>query len=200
MEKFLEATLPELRVGGVSNLTMKHLDLRSSEGDSMIVFGDSTLSTKDDHLEITFFAHSTYGAEDYIDYGASTGASKINDGKSYTLKIRFIKVKKYGLDKKFNSLDFSAMEEKIREVAENCDAKFYSDDPSWFFQGGWEIADKYKASIYKFPGPNGTGQWEARHRASGGLRGNIYLTKHLAQVVDAFDSYIPMICQSLVVK
>lgn len=197
MQLFLEAKLPELQTGGVSNLTRNFLDLRHSQGDFNIVFNNAEYNKRENYFEVVFLAHTTFGATDYIDYGGSVQKPNVNNGKYYTLVLRFTKVKQVGFDKNILSKSFTEIEDLIRKAISYCDVRFYSDDPSWFYQGGWEIADKNNASVYKFPGPAGKGIWAARHKASGGLRGDIYLTKHLAQVVDGFESYIPIISQSI---
>lgn len=98
-------------------------------------------------------------------------------------------------------MGYSQLEKALRDAIHNCDVKFYSDDPSFYWQGVFEDLDKKNMSIYKFPGPNngnGNGVWRDRHALSGGLQDPyIRLTKHLAQVVNEIDSYIKEIAQNL---
>lgn len=77
------------------------------------------------------------------------------------------------------------------------DVKFYSSDDSWFYQGGWEQAAKHGASAQPFPGPNGSGMWDQRHKLSGGLSDGIHLTKHLQQMLDDLPNFYEDIQQNL---
>lgn len=200
MTLFLEATIDSLTQNGVSGLTKKHLGLRYDEGDSEISVGKSTLFQSKNFYEAVFFANSSYGATDYI-ASADTGTNAPQG--TYTLVLRFYNVSTYLGNEDFaiGQMQYSKIEQILKSIVHNCDAKFYSDDPSWFYQGAWEGLDKNKMSIYKFPGPKGSGVWHARHGASGGLSNDtIHLTKHLAQVVEQIDAYIPKLAQTLEVK
>ena len=192
MQLFLEATIDSLRGNSVSGITQRSLDQRY-QNDFNIDLAQASYHRKEDFLELIFFANSTYGATDFI------SATSLPQGKNgqYTLCLRFYKVNSYLKDEK--SMGYSQLEKAIKDCIHNCDVKFYSDDPSWFFQSGWEEADKQGLSIYKFPGPKGTGVWTERHKASGGLNSDVHLTKHLAQVVDEIDSYVTEIAQNLYV-
>jgi len=192
MELFLEATIDSLAGNSVSGLTQHHLDLRY-QNDFNIDLGQAAYYRKQDFLELIFFANSTYGATDFI---ASTSLPQGKNGQ-YTLCLRFYKVGQYLKDEK--NMGYGQLEQALKQAIHSCDVKFYSDDPSWFYQGGWEACDKENLSIYKFPGPAGKGIWTARHKASGGLTGDAHLTKHLSQVVNEIDSYIKQIAQNLYV-
>lgn len=194
LTKFLESTIDFLKQTAVSGLTQKHLDKRY-ENDFTIALGQATYYKSKDFLELIFFANSTFGATDYI---ASQNLPQAPNG-TYTLVLRFYKVTSQLMD--VDTQNYTQIESELKDVIHNSEVKFYSDDPSWFYQGGWEGADKEGISIYKFPGPNGKGIWNEKHAASGGLaNSNIHLTKHLAQIVDEIDNYIPKITQKLQVK
>ena len=108
------------------------------------------------------------------------------------------KVKKY-FKKHLKDTPYSEEANLLKFIFHNCDVKFYSDDPSWYFQGGFEDGAKAGISIYKFPGEPGDGTWHNRHVQSGGLyNSNIHLTKHMAQIVEQIDAFIPIICKSMV--
>lgn len=190
MELFLEATIDSLATSAVSGLTQKHLDKRY-QNDFNIDLAQAAYYKKQDFLEMIFFANSTYGATGFI---AATDLPQGKNGQ-YTLCIRFYKVGQYLKDEA--KMGYSQLEQALKQCVHNCDAKFYSDDPSWFYQGGWEACDKAGMSIYKFTGPKGKGVWAERHKASGGLSGDAYLSKHLAQVVYEIDSYIRSAAQNL---
>lgn len=190
--KFLEATLDSLKQGGISGETQKALDKRYSEGDSKIALGQAKYFTKKNFLELVFFANSSYGATDYI------AAAKLPTAPNgcYTLVLRFYNVAKdLGINK---NIAYSQLERSLKNCIHTCDIKFYSDDDSFYYQGAWEAADKAKLAIYKFPGPAGDGKWNALHQSSGGLSNPpVHLTKHLAQLVDEIDDYIPEIAKNL---
>lgn len=193
MQLFLEATIDSLRGNSVSGITQRSLDQRY-QNDFNIDLAQASYHRKEDFLELIFFANSTYGDTGFI------SATSLPQGKNgqYTLCLRFYKVNNYLKDEK--SMGYSQLEKAIKDCIHNCDVKFYSDDPSFYWQGTFEDLDKEGLSIYKFPGEKGSGYWRDKHAASGGLQNpNIRLTKHLAQVVDEIDSYITEIAQNLYV-
>lgn len=191
MELFLETTIDTLATTGVSNLTKNALDKRY-QNDFNIDLAQAAYYTKENFLEMIFFANSTYGATGFI---AATDLPQGKNGQ-YTLCIRWYKVGKYLKDEK--SMGYSQLESALKQVVHNCDAKFYSDDPSFYWQGVWQGLDKNGMSIYKFTGEKGNGVWDSRHSLSGGISNSeIHLTKHLAQVVNEIDSYIRPAAQNL---
>lgn len=193
MKLFLETTVDYLRSTAVSEITSSALDKRY-EFDSEIDLAQAAYDKSQDFLELIFFANSTYGDTGFV------AATDIPQGKDnqYTLCLRFYKVKDYlGNEAK---MGYSELEAAIKKVIHTCDVKMYSDDPSWYFQGAWESCDKEGLSIYKFPGPKGTGEWDARHKASGGLTGDAHITKHLAQVITYIDTYIRDIAKNLIIR
>ena len=193
MELFLEATIDSLAGNSVSGLTQHHLDLRY-QNDFNIDLGQAAYYRKQDFLELIFFANSTYGATGYI---ASTSLPQGKNGQ-YTLCLRFYKVGQYLKDEK--NMGYGQLEQAIKKAIHSCDVKFYSDDPSFYWQGCWEGLAKHDLSIYKFTGEKGKGIWDEKHAASGGLQNQeIHLTKHLSQVVNEIDSYIKQIAQNLYV-
>ena len=200
--KFLELNLGQFTDGGVSNLTKKWLDLRNKEGETEITLNNALyhkggiIGKNQDFLELTFFAKSTYGGESFV---AAVDTPQAPNGY-YVLVLRFYDAKQF-LTADTLQKGYKDLEASIAKVLHSCEVRLYSDDPSWFYQGGWEAADKKDASIFKFTGPKGTGVWDARHQASGGLSNPpIHITKHLAQVMMTIDSYIPQIAQNLQVK
>lgn len=191
MWKFLESTIDSLIGSSVSGLTQHHLDQRY-QNDFNIDLGQASYNRREDYLELIFFANSTYGDTGFI---ASTNLPQGKNGQ-YTLCLRFYQVGQFLKDEK--NMSYSQLEKALLECIHRCDVKFYSDDPSFYWQGCWEGLDKNNLSIYKFTGEKGDGIWHAKHAASGGL-GNpeIHLTKHLAQIVTEIDSYVKQIAQNL---
>lgn len=191
MELFLEATIDSLATSAVSGLTQKHLDKRY-QNDFNIDLAQAAYYKKQDFLEMIFFANSTYGATGFI---AATDLPQGKNGQ-YTLCIRFYKVGQYLKDEA--KMGYSQLEQALKQCVHNCDAKFYSDAPDFYWQGCWEGLDKAGMSIYKFTGTKGKGVWDEKHNLSGGLtNSSIHLTKHLAQVVNEIDQYIRPAAQNL---
>lgn len=200
--KFLEMKMPELINGGISNITKKWLDLRQKDGETEITLNNALyhkggiFGKNQDFLELTFFAKSTYGGTSFV---AAVDTPEAPNGY-YVLVLRFYNVKPF-LTKEVLNGGYAQIETALHQIFQSCDVRLYSDDPSWFYQGGWEAADKHDVSIFKFTGPNGTGKWDAIHTESGGLTNPpIHITKHLAQVLMTLSDYVPEIAQNLEVK
>lgn len=201
MKLLLEATLDILTQTAISNLTKKHLDKRETKGDSEINLASATWHTKKDFLELVFYAKSSFGDTQYI---AADNISNNTPNGYYTVVIRFYNVSSQSPDFQpadFENLEHSKLQQIIKNVLHNCDAKFYSDDMSFLFQGCWEDLAKEDMSIYKYTGPKGKGIWRGIHNSSGGITNpNIHLTKHIAQVIRDIDLYVTKIEQLLTVK
>lgn len=201
MELLLEATLDTLTQTAISNLTKKHLDKREEKGDSRIDLASATWHTGKDFLELVFYAKSSFGSTQYI---AADNISNNTPNGYYTVVVRLYNVSSQSPDFQpadFEMLEHSKMQQIIKNVLHNCDAKFYSDDMSFYWQGCWEDLYKSDMSIYKFTGQKGKGIWRNIHNSSGGLSDpNVRLTKHIAQVIRDIDSYITKIEQNLKVE
>lgn len=196
LTKLYEKTLDMLQQSGVSGIVDKSLEKRYSDGDSTISLASANYLKRNNILELIFWANSSYGNESFV---AATDLPQPPNGK-YTLALRFYGVKNY-LTKNVLSSGYSEIEKALKEIVHSCDVKFYSDDPSFFFQGCFEDLDKEDLSIYKFPGPDGKGIWRGRHYSSGGVSNpNIHLTKHLAQVCLEIDEFIRPMAQMLEIK
>lgn len=200
MRLFLEATLDTLTQSAISNFTKKHLNKRETEGESQIDLASATWHTRKDFLELVFYAKSSFGDTQYI---AADNISNNTPNGYYTVVVRFYKVSLQSPDfqpSDFDTLTHSKLREIITNVVHNCDAKFYSDDMSFYWQGVWEDLYNNNMSIFKFTGKKGKGVWRDIHAASGGLANpQIRLTKHIAQVVRDIDTYITKIEQTLVI-
>lgn len=193
--KFLEVNIDYLSQTAVSDLTKKWYDLRMSEGEIDIRLNSANYNTRNNYLELIFFAKSTYGNTSFI---AATDLPEAPNGW-YTLAMRFYGVKPIlGKAKELQALGYQEIENRLKKAIHGCDVKFYSDDPSFFYQGMWEDLDHEKMAIYKFTGPKGKGIWRGIHQAAGGLSNpNIRITKHFAQIISEVDTYIPQISQNL---
>ena len=181
MYLLFESTIEKLKATCISNFTQDKLEDRLNNGDYHMSVSQAIYHKNDDFLEVTFTVNAT------------------NGGKPYTCILRFYKVGKLVTDD-FSKASFSVVAISLRKKKKKCDVRFYSNDPSFYWQGSWEGLDKNDLSIYKFNGPKGDGVWDSRHANSGGLMNSeIHLTKHLAQIVRTIDGYISQIAQKLTV-
>jgi hypothetical protein len=214
LQRFNETTLVDVAGGGVSNLTQFWLDERNSgvtkdaKGNEIpnrdtLYLLDSIYSVKDDFLEISFWADSTYRDKDnQIEYDVVKGP---ND--AYIVVLRFYAVTKKVLGmfnrnffqpERLKATPYSKIEKVIYKIIQNCDIKFYSNDPSFYYQGVWEDLEKENMSIYRFIGPRGKGIWHDRHAESGGLfNSNIHVTKHIAQACFEINQFVPEVVKNL---
>src|SRR5574344_902846 len=190
---FKEMSLDSMKVGTASGITQKALTDRFKNGDSHIELFSAICNIQKDFLEIIFQGNLTYGTTDYI--AASDVQHDVNG--AYSVVLRSYQVSKF-LKQDFYKLTYSQEMPLIKQVIHNCDVKFYSDDPSYYFQGSWEDGEKAGIAIYKYTGEPGKNIWHDKMVNSGGLQNpNIHLTKHIAQIVEQIDSYLPKICQNL---
>jgi hypothetical protein len=128
MELILEATLDTLTQTAVSNLTKKHLNKRETEGESRIDVAKSTWNTNKNFYEAVFYAKSSFGSTQYI--SASNIGNNTPNGY-YTVVIRFYNCNSQSPEFQpadFETLQHSKLQEILKNVVHNCDAKFYSDD------------------------------------------------------------------------
>jgi len=198
MELLFEATLDSLTQTAISNFTQKHLDKRENEGDSRIDVAKSTWNSKQKYYEAIFYAKSSFGAEDFI---SAQGLGVNTPNGYYTVVIRFYnpetQLGQWNLSN-LPQLKHSEVLNILSKVVHNCDAKFYSDDASFFYQGVWEDLDSENMSIFKFTGEKGKGVWRNIYNSSGGLSNpKIRLTKHIAQIIRDIDLYLPKLEQIL---
>lgn len=185
--KLFEATLDQVTSSSVSSKTQHWLDDRY-QNDFTINFAQAVYNKKQDFLELIFFANSTYGGQSTI---SATDVPQGAKPGQYTIALRFYNVGTYLSKEK--DMGYAQLESALKEVFHKCNVKFYSDDPSYFYQGVWSNNEKHDMAIYKFPGPEGDGTWDARHPTSSGS----HVTKHIAQVCNEIDSYVKQVAQNL---
>lgn len=174
-----ETTIKQLASHGVSNLTQRFLNDRLQNGDSKVVVESSFYNVGDDYYEAWFKVDSTDGLQ------------------KYDIVFRWYNVDRF-FTEDVTKAKYSVVEKIIRNVIYKCDLRLYSNDPSFTFQGCWEGLDSNDLSIYKFPGPKGDGIWDDRHMESGGLNNrNIHLTKHIAQIANQIETFVPNLAQKI---
>lgn len=85
----------------------------------------------------------------------------------------------------------------LSQVFKNCDVKVACDCPAFYWQGMHEGDDKAKTSYFDFIGTKGTGLWNNRHAASGGVNIGQQMCKHIYNVAYSISNYIPEIAKNL---
>lgn len=187
--KLLESmTAQQLVDYSVSNLTQKFLGLRVSDKNASndISVIEADYSKTDNTFTIYFEATPTYGKTATV----FTPNGTTYPGTFYNILLKFINVDLYLTEKMSN--------DELLNMMKNCDVLVHSNDASYYFQGVWEDLDDTGNAAFKFPGPKGDGVWRQKHSQSGGLRNSkIRVTKHLAQVLENLDSFIPQVKSKL---
>lgn len=199
-----EIKLPELRTKATSNLTAKHLNARY-DNDFYYTVTFAFVQLKGNLVSrFSRFLRGAQNTPNTLTVLYTVNAT-FGDGKSVPNNIYPSEPNKYHVVIQFQNIQvaeqasglkwtqfLSAPDQKkqqmIQTVINSCDVKLYSDDPSFYWQGVHEILDKHGVALYPFRGTPGDGQWEARHQGSGGLSGNIYVTKHIAQISEQISS------------
>jgi len=120
----------------------------------------------------------------------------------YNVQVQFITVSRaLGDLTSFMEYGQDVRVKRLQAMIAGCPVQVYSDDASFFWQGGWEDLSAENAAIYPFQGIRGDATWRNRHAASGGLRNEkIRVTKHVQQVIDLLPSLVPQIAQGVVVQ
>lgn len=197
--KLDEKTLDWFLSAGTSHLTQKHYDIRMKENYYYTL--RKILSVQDKSLRFYFDVSPTFSKG-----SRSSRVGHLKPTKVYNVQIQFDKAFKYLPEfikddvKKENGeeirlrdlylLDRPSVEKFWQKVQDKCDMRFYSDDPSFYWQGCWEDLSNQRAAIKPFKGKHGDGTWRARHAASGGLvNPKIRITKHITQIIWDLDDY-----------
>lgn len=201
LQRFNEATLLDIAESGISNMTKYWMDDRY-EFDSYLTLHTAVYSMRDDFLELTFWANATYGDEhNQIEYDVVSSPTN-----AYVVIMRFYKVssvlgffnKGFFRPEKLKKTSFKKVEDVIYEIIQRCEIRFYSNDPSFYYQGVWEDLERENMAIYRFIGPKGKGIWHDKHVQSGGLRNpNIHVTKHIGQACFEINNFVPDIARNL---
>jgi len=150
------------------------------------------------YIEIIFYAYKSN--PDKVAVVITPRGKKVEDPitKGYHLIIRFLSPEKVITREAFKELDYESREQKFEEIIQKCPIQLHSNDPSWYYSSGWEKAAQQKGSVYPFPGPKGDDIWFLRHKTSGGMEtADIPISKHMVQVLETFDAFLPKILTDL---
>lgn len=174
---------------GYSNLTKKHYEIRLTKD---YTYGlKKILSVKNKDLRLYFIAKPTF-----TDGKKSSREGNLRPTNEYDIQIQFCKADKfadeYGVElNELHLLEKNELKAFWKKAMDNCDLRFYSNDPSFYWQGFWEDLSNQRSAIKPFKGKRGTGRWRDIHQASGNLlNGKLRVTKHIAQIlIDLDDVY-----------
>jgi hypothetical protein len=192
LERLTELLRSDLSPDGVSGIIARTYDARMTEGDTGSELASAQLSYPD-FLTITFNVNSTRGD---TEQATPTGASLPNNGQ-YSVTVRFENVGGV-VPEDLKSLPQQNATQILKQAFDQCDVKVNCNCHHFLFGGAWEDLAKKGGSSMKFMSTKGTGVWRKRHARSGGLKDPyVRVCKHLAQVLDELEQYIPEILKKL---
>jgi len=170
-------TIDDFKKNATSQLTKKHFKIRQSDGDQGTLLEEINWNEEKDTLWLKFFVMPTFDKQ--VPIMTKDGGEETDN--HYIVEIIFDEVKQFlGTKKEFLELSKKDQIIKIRKLIKEGETRIWSDDFSWWWQGGFENSDKLNYNIYPFPGPNGKGIWSKRHK---GESPAIYITKHMIEVL-----------------
>jgi hypothetical protein len=189
-EKF---AIQDLGTHAVSGITDDALDTRLGEPytNKEILLRSTVWDTRNDTLLLRFMAKPTYTNKTpfVITNRGNKGARVFYN---YEVMLQYVNVSKFlGTMDVYAKLKVKDKIAKMKDLIWKDECRVHSNDPSFYYQGMWEDLAKVDGTIYKFPGPTGTGLWRTRHNASGGLSvPEIRITKHIAQIIQEINDWI----------
>lgn len=171
-----EQVLEYFKKSGTSNLTKKHYQTRLTKEYS---YGLQEIVLTDSDLRLVFLVVPTFRNGKPV-----KNKKKASRKSQYTVEIQFVNASEYIDIDLPDTMSSSDLKEGVDSMIDGCDLKFYSDDPSFYWQGFWEDLDASNSAIYPFEGTKGDHTWEDRHADSGGLlNSKIRVTKHITQIL-----------------
>lgn len=81
--------------------------------------------------------------------------------------------------KGYNKLEQTAA---VRDFLEKGMCRVWDNCGAFYYQGHWEAMAGRDSTIFPFPGPKGTGEWQARHRP-GLSKPGVTICKHIAACI-----------------
>lgn len=179
---------------GISNITKTAYLKRKQERDSYSF--NSLIIVDDKDIRLRFLVMPTKMTGKPLSNGPVKSLSN-----QYIVEIQFVDADKYvDLDHITYRMDKNVLISQVQEMFDNCDLKFYSDDPSFYWQGFWGDLDSVDSAIYPFKGEKGTGVWENRHTEAGGLTNSKYrVTKHILQILNNLNEHKVAVATKLLI-
>lgn len=186
-------SLNDLENHAISNITQRHLTTRLTdpEMNSGIRVIEAQWEPSNDTYTVFFEIEPSKGTPAKV----LTTTAREYQGTFYNTVFQFQNASKWlGDPAEFQQKPVDQQVKDIENLIWSAEAKLYSNDPSFYYQGMWEDLATVGGSVFPFPGPRGSGVWRARHAQSGGLANPmIRITKHMGQVIGNIGKMIPEI-------
>lgn len=183
-------SLNDLERQAVSNLTQKHLTARLTdpEMNSGIRVIEAQWEPGKDTFTVFFEMEPSKGTPTQV----ITTTGRPYQGTFYNTVFQFQNVHAWlGTPEEFQQKTSTEQISVLDNMIWKAEAKLYSNDPSFYYQGMWEDLASVGGAAFSFPGPKGDGVWRARHAQSGGLANSmIRITKHMGQVIGNIDKMV----------
>jgi len=176
-------SLNDLETRAISNLTQKHLDTRLTDPEMRA--GIRVIEAQWDPDKNTFTVFFEMEPSGGTPTKVITTTGREYEGTFYNTVFQFQNPGRWlGSPEEFQQKSASEQIDDIEDMILSAEAKLYSNDPSFYYQGMWEDLDSVGGAAFDFPGPKGDGVWRARHAQSGGLANpKVRITKHMGQVI-----------------
>jgi hypothetical protein len=176
-------SLNDLENRAISNITQKHLTMRLTDPElrSGIRVIEAQWEPANDTYTVFFEMEPSGGTPAKV----LTTSAREYQGTFYNTVFQFQGPSKWlGTPAEFQQKTAEQQIAAIEEMIMSAEAKLYSNDPSFYYQGMWEDLATVGGAMFPFPGPKGDGVWRARHAQAGGLANPmIRITKHMGQVI-----------------
>lgn len=189
-KKIDEETFKYYKDYGVSNLTKAHYEKRLVNNYTYSFV--KVISVEEGKkLRLIFHVIPTF-----LDNEPIKNSAEQSTTGQYTIELQFMNVDSIVDLEDLGDMDLNEIKNTLKEIIDKCDMQFYSDDPSFYWQGFWEDLDSVGAAIYPFKGTKGDATWRTKHVATGGLLNPKFrVTKHITQLLFDLDQYLNAIAK-----
>lgn len=172
-------TVGDLLNNAVSDITAKYLfDREHGTGSNVIKL--FAVQIRNDKLYIHYRSYPTY--VDNEDFRVTSNGQSVRT-EWYDTLFQFDKAaENLGTFEEFQQFNTAEKAATVSEFLSKGMCRVWCNCPAFYNQGHWEAMDKIDSTIFTFPGPKGTGEWEARH-APGLATPGITICKHIAACI-----------------
>ncbi len=197
MKRFSEQfQLNDLDRHAVSDMTADWLYDRQTNG--IDDFSLKNLKIDKTSMLLTFTASSSHVIGHSVTNVSVDG--KDVQKKGYTTQISFMNPEEFlGDSQSFTEFSEREQDQLLEDYINEGMAKVHCTCKAWYNQAHWESMSSHDSSIYKFPGPKGTGVWRSRH-TPGLSDPGITICKHIASVIEQIHEFRSEILSLLISK
>jgi hypothetical protein len=185
-QRLKEYTLNQM---GVSNITYKAME-KYGLGAHFLVKADENGKGQ---LDLIFGVQSSKDDNKHVDL---KGNPQPFLKREYVVRLTFLNIY-HVVPKNWRQEGEEKLKQYLSQIIKNCVVKVACDCPAFYWQGMHEGDDKAKTSYFDFIGTKGTGLWNNRHAASGGVNIGQQMCKHIYNVAYSISNYIPEIAKNL---